>query len=102
MPEANNYAFGIRELTELLVKASGVQEGRWVLAVNFGFAPSSFLTAPDVANPGVSVLVQGVGIQREIPEGSAPKGAVVDAAALYAESRGPTVPKAAKPKASST
>ncbi len=102
MPEVNNYSFGIRELTELLVKTSGVQEGRWVLAVNFGFIPSNFITAPDVASPGLSVIVQSVGIQRENPPGSAPKGAVVDAAEIYSASRSPAASKAEKPKASST
>jgi len=80
MPEINNYAVKPKELVELIVKASGVHEGRWYLAVNFGMAPGNFgPNEADVA-PGMIVAVQGVFIQREDPAQPAPSAIVVDAA----------------------
>lgn len=66
MPEANQYMASPRELTELLLKSAGIREGRWFLVVNFGFAPGNYGPTPAQLAPGVAVVVQGVGVQREL------------------------------------
>jgi hypothetical protein len=83
MPAINQYSATPRELVELLIKAADVREGRWFLVANFGFSPGNFgATAAQLA-PGVAVVLQGLGIQRELP-GVAPE-ILVDAAKVKRE-----------------
>jgi len=82
MPEINQYTVSPRELTELIIKSANVREGRWFLMANFGFAPGNFGPAPSQLAPGVAVIIQSLGIQRELPEAKMPPEIVVDAAEL--------------------
>ena len=82
MPEINQYVVSPRELTELIVKSSGVRDGRWFLVANFGFAPGNFGPNQSQLAPGVAVILQNMGIQRELPEMRMPAELVVDAAKL--------------------
>jgi hypothetical protein len=77
-----------RELTELIIKASGVHEGRWTLTVNFGMAPGNFGPTIDDVSPGMLVAVQGIGIQRESPEAPGPPELTVDASAVNPLAKG--------------
>jgi hypothetical protein len=83
MPEANQYMSSPRELTELLIKSSGIREGRWFLVATFGFAPGNFGPTPAQLAPGAAVVVQGIGIQREGP--GIPEEMLVDASKLMHE-----------------
>jgi hypothetical protein len=60
------YVFSHQELVELLVKAQGLHEGLWSLAITFGFGAAhmgSSATAEDM-NPAAIVQVQHIGLQR--------------------------------------
>ena len=78
MPEVSQYQFNNRELLEILIKAAGVREGKWVLMANFGIAPGNYGPSPDQVVPGVVVAVTHIGIQKAPPD--SPEGAWVDAA----------------------
>jgi hypothetical protein len=68
MPEANQYMVTNKELLELLIKACGVHEGRWVLMAMFGFAPGNFGPGPEQMSPGAAVVVTQMGITRAQPD----------------------------------
>jgi hypothetical protein len=91
MPEANQYMSSPKELAELLIRSSGIKEGRWFLVVNFGFAPGNFGPTPAQLSPGAAVVVQGIGIQREIP--GIPPEIVVDAAKLQQHAEQASAPQ---------
>jgi hypothetical protein len=80
MPEINQYTLKHKELVELIIKASDVHEGRWLLSISFQMAPGNFGMGPEEASPGMIVAIQNVGIQREVPGQIAPASLVVDAA----------------------
>jgi NAD(P)H-dependent flavin oxidoreductase YrpB (nitropropane dioxygenase family) len=84
MPEVNQYTVTPKELLELIVKSAGVREGRWHLIANFGFAPGNFGPVPAQMVPGVAVVIQSLGIQREVPEARIPPELVIDAAKIGA------------------
>ena len=91
MPEVNHYAFKNMELLETLIKQAGVHEGRWLLNVQFGFAPGNFGPSSDQLVPGVAVVIQNIGIARAPAE--APVEMTLDAAVVN------RVPKRQKQKA---
>jgi hypothetical protein len=80
MAEPTQYALSHKELVELVIKHTGIHEGRWMLGVTFGFAPGNFGSTPDQLSPGVAVVVSQVLIQRAPPD--AANGFVVDAAEI--------------------
>jgi|SRR5271163_852107 len=103
MPEPNQYTVKPRELVELIIKASGIKEGRWFLFANFGFAPGNFGPNPAQMAPGAAVIIQGIGIQREQPEALMPPEVVVDAAELTEKkAKAEHSPPSAKPSKSKT
>src|SRR5271155_3046551 len=100
MPEPNQYLATPRELTELIIKASGVSEGRWFIFANFGFVPGNFGPTPAQMAPGAAVVIQAIGIQREQP--GMPPETLVDAAKLIEKKveHSPAPARPAKSKAS--
>ena len=68
MPEVNQIFFSNKELLELLIKKADVHEGKWALAVNFGFSAGNFGPSPDQMAPGGIVAMMQAGIQRAAPE----------------------------------
>lgn len=80
MPEVSQYLFTHKELLELLIKQAGVHDGRWALAINFGFSAANFGPSPDQVAPGAVVGVLAVGIQRATPD--SPPSIVLDAAEI--------------------
>jgi hypothetical protein len=80
MPEAQTYNFSHKELLELLIRASNVHEGDWMLQMNFGFTAGNFGSNEESVLPGAISLVNSVGITRA-PE-NAPKALVLDAAKI--------------------
>jgi hypothetical protein len=68
MPEVNQYLFKNKELLEILIKQSGVHEGRWMLMAVFNFAAANVGPTPDQTTPGAVVGLAQMGIQRVGPE----------------------------------
>jgi hypothetical protein len=87
VPESDLYSFSHKELITELIKASGVHEGRWMLALQISIAQGAFGSpgAPGPpasvveANPGVLVTINKIGIQR-VPEGTPGGRTAIDAA----------------------
>lgn len=79
--EAQNYMFVHKELVGLLVKAAGIHEGRWCLAVQLGMSQGNFGPSADQLGPGIAVAVNRIGIQR-VSENAppTPEALTVDAA----------------------
>jgi hypothetical protein len=83
MSNATQYKLKHKELVELLIKANGVHEGRWMLNVDFGMAPGNFGPSENEISPGIMVAVQSVGIQRDTnPASPLTDALVVDAAVV--------------------
>ena len=80
MPEVNQIFFAHKEVLEHLIKKADVHEGKWMLAVNFGFAAGNFGPGPDQLSPGAIVTVLSVGIQRAGVD--TPEPATLDAAVV--------------------
>jgi hypothetical protein len=78
MPTANQYVVSHRELTELIIKQSGVHEGKWMLLATFGLSVGNFGPNENEISPGAIIAIQQIGIQRA--EAHSPSGLVVDAA----------------------
>ena len=67
MPETERINYTHKELTELMVRAAGLNEGTWMLLAEFNFAAAN-IGQGDQANPGAMVMVKSIGLQR-IKEG---------------------------------
>lgn len=80
MPEVNSYVFKHKELLELMIKKAGVHEGKWALAVNFGFGAANMGPNPEEMSPGAFVAVTSIGIQLAPPD--APPALTADAAKI--------------------
>jgi len=80
MPEIPTYNVSHKELLELLIKASNVHEGDWMLQVNFGFTAGNFGPNDENVLPGAVAVINNIGITRA-PE-NAPKGLVLNAAKI--------------------
>jgi hypothetical protein len=78
MPEVQTYSFNHKELLEILIRASNIHEGTWMLQMNFGFTAGNFGPNDENVLPGIVSVVNNIGITRA-PE-NAPKALVVDAA----------------------
>lgn len=84
MPEINQLFFTHREVLELLIKKADVHEGRWMLAVNFGFSAGNFGPGPEQLSPGAIVALLAVGLQRAVAE--TPEAMTLDAAVINPQS----------------
>ncbi len=79
--EVQQYTFSHKELVELMVKALGVHEGRWWIALTVGLAPGNFGPSQEEMSPGVVVAINRIGIQRVIESAPPPPEVLtVDAA----------------------
>lgn len=81
MPEISQIAFSNKELLEILVRQAQIQEGRWVLSVNFGFNAMNVGPSPDQLTPGAIVQVLGISLQRaaaDVPEAITIDASTVD------------------------
>ena len=96
MPDVNQYTVSARELVELIIKSAGIREGRWFLMTNFGFSAANFGPTPAQMMPGAVVMIQNIGIQREMPGTPMPPEIIVDAAKVAHD--GPSNHKAASAK----
>ena len=82
MPDVNQYTWDHRELLELLAKAANLDEGRWMLSVNFSMTPANFGPSEKEIIPGILVGVARIGLQRA--DKNAPEALVIDAADIRA------------------
>ena len=80
MPEINQYTFSHAELVEAMIKKADVREGKWVIAITFGFGAGNFGANEEEAHPGAIVGVQKIGIQRA--QADTPLSMQVDAAVV--------------------
>lgn len=64
MAEATQVIFTHREVVTALLKAQGIHEGIWGLAINFGFGAVNAGPAEGELNPTAMVPVMGIGIQK--------------------------------------
>jgi hypothetical protein len=78
MPEASQYMFKHKELVAMMIKEAGLHEGKWALAINFGFAAINAGPGPDQMNPTAVAGVQAIGLQKAADD--SPPALVVDAA----------------------
>lgn len=78
MPDVNQYTWDHRELLDLLAKAANLNEGRWMLSVNFNMTPGNFGPSDKEIIPGILVGVARIGLQRA--DKNAPEALVIDAA----------------------
>jgi hypothetical protein len=83
--EVDKFTVTNRKLAELILKSAGIREGRWFLICNFGVSPGHFGPNLSQLSPGVAVVIQTVGIQRETPGMKIPSELVVDATKLTVE-----------------
>lgn len=93
MPDVNQYTVGPKELVELIIKASGIHEGRWALMANLGMGVGNFGPTPDDVAPGVVVSIQSVGITRETAAAPQPPSITVDAAEVNPQPKSSKGPK---------
>jgi hypothetical protein len=77
MPENDSYIFTHKQTLVALVKAAGLHEGRWQLAMTFGLAAMNMGPNEEDVSPGATVAVTGVGLLRAQPD--SPPTLVVDA-----------------------
>jgi hypothetical protein len=85
MPEANQYTFTHKELTEMLVRQAGLHEGRWMLMLTLGFGPGNFGPSESEVVPGAIVTITNVGIQKAPAE--SPSSLTVDAAVVNPQAK---------------
>jgi hypothetical protein len=77
MPEINQYTLNHKELLELLIKHTGVHEGKWQLLFGLNMATGIMGPTPEQTFPGVMVTIPNVGIQRVASEMPLDKPGVV-------------------------
>jgi hypothetical protein len=92
MPEANQYMFPYKELVELMIKKADLHEGKWMLAVTFGFGAINGGPTPEQVMPTGVVGVQSIGILKAQPD--SPENLTVDAGLVN-----PVASNATKPPA---
>ena len=78
MPETKNYAFGLNEVVETLIKQLDIHEGLWCIYIEFGFGVANIPTTPDSKSfqPAVINVINKIGIQKQ----DSPTNLTVDAA----------------------
>jgi len=66
MPEARNYIFSHKEITELLIKQQDIHEGFWAISIEFGLGAANLSSGPDDPNvmPSAIIPVKRIGIQK--------------------------------------
>ncbi|MFZ1110549.1 MAG: hypothetical protein WAN43_19660 [Rhodomicrobium sp.] len=80
MPEISQYQFSTKELLEMLIRKSGVREGKWILMANFAVTPGNFGQSLDQVAPGAIFAISHIGIQKAPDD--APEGVWLDAAMI--------------------
>jgi hypothetical protein len=80
MAEVTQYAFGLLEVAETLIKKQGIHEGKWVIAVEFTLNVGLMGAAPPDIKPGVMVLANSLQLLKA--QDGAPPGLTIDASVV--------------------
>jgi hypothetical protein len=78
MAEPTQFAFSLQEVTKALIKQQGLHDGKWVLALEFGFGAGFFGQEPEQVRPGALLTVQRIYLAKH-PENAPVHASVVDA-----------------------
>jgi hypothetical protein len=76
---ASQYILKNNELTETLIKHFDIHEGQWFLIGVFGTGPGYFGPNSNELAPGITFIVNGIGLQRHSSLTPGPEGILVDA-----------------------
>lgn len=68
MAEVNQFTLTHKELLGLLIKHTGVHEGKWQLLFGINMATGSMGPTPEESFPGVMMTIPNIGIQRVGPD----------------------------------
>jgi hypothetical protein len=79
MPENTQVEYGLKELTEVMIRDQGITEGHWQILVRFSFAAATIDAPGEGPAPSVISRVQSIGLSR-VDE---PNMLSVDAASLH-------------------
>jgi hypothetical protein len=82
MADITQYTFDLRDVAIALIKAQGLHEGKWVIALELGLAAGLFGSDPKdptAVNPGAIIAVQSIQLTKH-PENAPVHRLVVDAA----------------------
>lgn len=58
MAEPTQYTFGFEEIAQMMLKAAGIHEGRWVVGLEFNVVVAPVGIKPDEAYPGAVIGAQ--------------------------------------------
>jgi hypothetical protein len=81
MGEPTQYSFELSEIAELMLKSSGIHEGKWVIGVEFSVTIGPVGLKPDEAYPGAIVTANKL-LLSAAGEEKPPPNLVFDAAVL--------------------
>src|SRR5437763_15668072 len=91
MAEPTQFTFSVQEVTKALIKQQELREGKWVIALEFGFGAGLVGQTPDGAVfPTAFVAIQRVNLVRH-PDNAPAHPLVTDAAEV--NPRPPTAPE---------
>jgi hypothetical protein len=83
MAEPTQFTYSWSEITELLIKAQNIHEGKWMAAIEFAINVGLMGQAPPNAFPGAMLFANTLQLTKA-PDG-APSNLVVDAAVVNPE-----------------
>lgn len=83
MAEATQYMFNYKDVAEALIKKQGLNEGLWMLSVNFGLQATNIGINESDLKPAAVVALLTIGLQKADKESSL----TVDAAKVNPKSR---------------
>jgi hypothetical protein len=84
MGEPIQYSFELSEIAQLLLRSSGIHEGKWVIGIEFGIAVGPVGPKADEVYPGAVITVNKVMLSAAT-DGQQPPNLVFDAAVLNAK-----------------
>jgi len=83
MAEPSQIMFSYKEVAEALIKKQGLNEGLWMLSVNFGMQATNIGANDTDLKPSAVVAILGIGLNRTDKE----TGLTVDAAKVNPRGR---------------
>lgn len=78
MAEPTQFSYSWSEITELLIKAQNIHEGKWMAAVEFTVSVGMMGQTPPNAFPGVLLFANSLQLTKAVD--GAPANLIVDAA----------------------
>jgi hypothetical protein len=81
MADPTQYSFQLSEIAELMLRSSGIHEGKWVIGIEFGVGIGPIPLKPDEAYPGAVITANRLMLSA-LAGGPQPPNLVFDAAIL--------------------